>query len=474
VLKIGAVCAGVPPNVHLQPPNLHHLQPMENVSLMKIPKTAIVIVGASGDLAKRKLIPALDILFQENKLGPEPLIVGTGRSSFTSEAFRNYVKVCCEFKKRLFYHQHLSGIKTFISEQGTFDRVIFFLSLPPAVYASTAKQIVNENFGKETAIIIEKPFGYDFASARTLNGELAPLFDESQIFRIDHYLAKEAVQNILVFRFANSLFYPVWNSRYIESIQINALEQQKVVERGAYFDKSGIIRDMVQNHLLQLLCLLTMEAPHNLTSEEICCQKTAILKALHVDICHRYQYEGYRSERDVDAASTTETFTELQFSINNFRWTGVPVFIRTGKAVHRRGTEIGVRFKSIPRLLFNETGTIQPNQIVFKIQPAEGIILDIQSKVPGTNKEITHSTMNFCYRESFKNAIPEAYQRLLYDVLRNDHTLFVNAQETEIAWKAVEPVLDTGPVIPYEPGTLPKSRLPVEWIDFDVYQGLCG
>ncbi len=437
-----------------------------------IPRTAIIIAGASGNLAKKKLIPALEILFEGNRLGPDPLIVGTGRSVLTDEAFRNCCTRSASFAAKIFYHRNLAGIRRFIRDRGRFERVVFFLALPPSAYVSTARQIVEEGFGSETSIIIEKPFGYDTASACKLNSELSPLFDESRIFRIDHYLAKEAVQNILVFRFANSLFDPVWNSRCIESIQISALEQDRIAERGAYFDKAGIIRDMVQNHLLQLLSLLTMEPPVSLHPDDICCEKTMILRTLRIEACHRFQYEGYLAERNVDPSSTTETFAELQLTINNFRWAGVPVFIRTGKAVHRRGTEIGVRFRKLPRLLYNEGGTLQPNQIVFKIQPAEGIILDIQSKTPGTDNELTRSTMNFCFRDSFTGNIPDAYQRLLFDVLRNDHTLFVKAHESETAWRVVEPVLDSGPVSPYVPGGMP-SALPVDWIDFDSYQTMC-
>ena len=437
---------------------------------MNIPKTAIIIPGASGDLARRKLVPALDVLYQRNRLGPDPVIIGSGRSAFTDDSFRKRFAVSGDFSRRLHYHQNLSGLKSFIATFGAFERVVFFLSLPPSAYGPTAREIHDEGFRDEAAIIIEKPFGYDSASAHALNSQLSPFFDESQIYRIDHYLAKEAVQNILVFRFANSIFYPVWNSRYIESIQINALESKGIVERGAYFDGAGIIRDMVQNHLLQLLALLTMEAPVTLHPDDIRAQKITILRSLKVRQCHRYQYYDYHNEHGVAPDSTTETYAELQLSINNFRWAGVPVFIRTGKAVHRHGTEIGIRFKTMPRLLFNEEGKLNPNQIVFKIQPAEGIILDIQSKIPGTDKDVTRSTMNFC----FAGSIPEAYQRLLYDVLRGDHTLFVSAGESEIAWDVVEPVLDKGETDFYKKGTLPPGKLPVNWIDFDGYQEYCG
>ncbi|MBN1308939.1 MAG: hypothetical protein JXA18_13535, partial [Chitinispirillaceae bacterium] len=269
---------------------------------MAFPATAIVIAGASGDLAKRKLVPALDVLFQQGKLAAVPLVVGTGRTAFTDEQFRGRFTVSAPFARRLFYHRRMRGLRRFIDAHGKFERVVFFLSLPPSAYVETAREISAEGFGKEAAVIIEKPFGFDAASARKLNSELVRYFDESQIFRIDHYLAKEAVQNMLVFRFANSLFYPVWNSHYVESIQISALEEGGIVERGAYFDRAGIIRDMVQNHLLQLLCLLTMEAPLTLRSDDICCRKIDVLRALRIETCHRFQYAGYRSEQGVDPA----------------------------------------------------------------------------------------------------------------------------------------------------------------------------
>lgn len=435
---------------------------------------AIVIVGASGDLAKRKLIPALAALYAQGKIGSEPLILGTGRSNFTDEEFRNIFAVDGPFRERLFYHPNIAGIHEYCACAGYTGRVIFFLSLPPKAYASTAAEIAAEGFGERASIIIEKPFGHDVATAHRLNSDIATYFTEQQIFRIDHYLAKEAVQNILVFRFANSLFYPVWNSRNIESIQISALETDGVGDRAAYFDTSGIIRDMVQNHLLQLLCLLTMEAPLTLDPEDIRCQKVQVLRALRIDECYRAHYEGYRNERGIDPSSDTETYAEMRLSINNIRWAGVPVFIRTGKKMNRKGTEIGIRFKPLPKLLFNTGGDLPPNQIVFKIQPAEGIIVDIQSKIPGTDSSIVRSKMNFCYNTSFGNAIPEAYQRLIYDVIRNDHTLFVSAQESETAWSVVEPVLGKGPLASYTPGNIPAGYSGCDWIAFDEYKALCS
>ncbi len=441
---------------------------------MTVCNCAIVILGASGDLTRRKLMPALNALYLQGRIDNSNIIVGSGRTHFSDEQFRGRFDVSPAFASQLYYHQYTSGLKDFIHSKGTFDKVVVFLSQPPSAYAPTARELLAEGFGQETSLVLEKPFGYDYNSALELNRELNACFSEQQIFRIDHYLAKEAVQNILVFRFANSLFYPVWNSRYIESIQINALESEGIVERGGYFDKAGILRDMVQNHLLQLLCLLTMEAPVSLDAEDIRAQKIAMLRTMEVVSCNRFQYAGYRSEKGVSPDSTTETYAELKLQINNFRWIGMPVYIRTGKAMHRKGTEIGIRFRSLPKLLFNEDGKLSQNTIVFKIQPAEGIILDLSTKMPGSDDLIAGTHMNFCYKDSFGSQTPEAYQKLLYDVLNGDHTLFVSAQETEAAWKLFDTILDKGTLGYYSPGSFPPDSFGVRWIDFDAYAPLCG
>ena len=441
---------------------------------MNLNRCAIVIIGASGDLARRKLLPALDALFKAGKLGRDCLIVGSGRTHYTDEKFRQRFDVSDEFRKILFYHQYIPGLREFLASKGSFSKVVFFLAQPPLAYGPTARELAAEGFGREASIIIEKPFGYDFASARALNSELVSCFDESQIFRIDHYLAKEAVQNIMVFRFANQIFSSVWNSRYVESIQISALERARVDERGAYFDTAGIVRDMIQNHLLQLLCLVTMEAPVSLDPDDIRHQKVCVLRSLKVEEYRFHQYQGYCEEKGVSRSSETETFAELKLSINNLRWARTPVYIRSGKAVHRSGTEIGIRFHSLPKILFNKDGTIPPNQIIFKIQPAEGIIVDISTKEPGTDEQITQSYMNFCYRDSFQSASPEAYQRLLLDALRGDHTLFVSAAETEHAWLVLKDIINKDSQFTYTPGKLPESKLDVNWIDFDKYAHLCS
>lgn len=421
-------------------------------------------------------MPALARLFELGEIGPDSIVVGSGRTPFTDESFRQRFEVPPDFARLLFYHQGLSGIKKYIGGKGTFERIVFFLALPPAAYGIRAEELAREGFGAESALIIEKPFGYDYDSAVELNAALGRYFEERQIFRIDHYLAKEAVQNILVFRFANPIFYPVWNSRCIESIQINAFEDIGIGDRAAYFDRSGIIRDMVQNHLTQLLCLLTMEAPVSLGPVDIRAQKLNVLKALRVtDVC-RGRYRGYEEERGVVQGSTTETYAELRMEIQSFRWAGTPVFIRAGKAINRKGTEIGIRFRGLPRILFNADGRVAPNCIIFKIQPAEGIVLDLSSKVPGGGDiRLTGTNMAFCYRDSFdRGSIPEAYQRLLLDALRGDKTLFVSAEETELSWRTFGPFLDRGELRHYERGTLPSPCLYRDWIDFEKYGSVCS
>jgi len=441
---------------------------------MENARTAIIILGASGDLAKRKLIPALLALCRRGEIDRSTVIIGSGRTDVTDAEFRTMLGASEPLTSMLFYHRGISGLKQYVAHKGAFSRIIIFFSLPPNVYSETARQLVAEGFGQETSIIIEKPFGADYQSAEALNGQLTECFSESQIFRNDHYLAKEAVQNILVFRFANALFFPVWNSRYIESIQISASETQGVGKRGSYFDTAGILRDMVQNHLMQLLCLMTMEPPHSLRPEDIAQKKIELLHAISIEACNRGQYNGYTAEPGVAPGSTTETFAELKLSIDNFRWAGTPVYIRCGKKLDRDGTEIGVRFKPLPVHLFEKQGPATPNEIVFIIQPQEGIIVRMSSKVPGNELALTKTAMTFCYHDSFGKEIPLAYQRLLLDAVRGDHTLFVTARETEVSWKILEPVLDKGGVLPYEGGSAIAGGLGVEWINFNDYCCNCS
>lgn len=428
-------------------------------------RIAIVILGASGDLAKRKLLPALNVLFQQGRLDGSSIVVGTGRSAFTDAEFRARFELSDDFREILFYHTGLDGIKDFIQTKGDFSRVIFFFSLPPQVYAKTAKEVMEAGFGKEASIIIEKPFGHDYPSAQELDREIHQSFDEEQIYRIDHYLGKETVQNILVFRFANTVIEPIWNYRHIDSIQITAFETLGTEGRAAYFDNSGIIRDMVQNHLMQLLCLMTMEPPVALSAEHIRAAKVNVLHSLKVEEVHRWQYEGYQNEEGVKPESETETYAELKFRIDNFRWNGVPIYMRTGKFMPVKTTEIAIQFRKLPPLLFNEDGGLSANRIVFRIQPNEGVFMQLMNKVPGTDRMLEDTLMKYTYREAFDEEIPEAYQRLLLDVLRGDQTLFVGSEESETSWEKFDGFLDKGEISLYRRGKVPSSRFNVDWIE---------
>lgn len=436
-------------------------------------KSAIIILGASGDLARRKLIPALSVLRKQNLISGDSIVVGEGRSEFTDVAFRERFTICDEFCDQLFYHQGISGLKDYIKTKGEFQRIIVFLALPPTSYASSVEKLYNEGFREEVHIIIEKPFGRDYKSAHDLNESIHRFYSESQIFRSDHYLAKEAVQNILIFRFANSIFDASWNSNYIESIQINAYESIGVEERGGYFDQSGSIRDMVQNHLLQMLCLTTMDPPVSLDPEDVRNQKINILKAIEIEEVSRGQYEGYRDEKGVAPDSDTETWAELKLHINNHRWAGTPIYIRTGKALNRKGTEIGLRMKKRPHALYNPPKGTTPNEIIFKVQPSEGIILQLTGKNPGMDLQLARTDMAFCYNDSFEEVIPEAYQKLLLDALRGDHTLFVSAEETELAWQKLNDLPESGSLVNYKRGEVPESIFGDIWINFENYVGIC-
>ncbi len=440
---------------------------------MSVSKTAIVILGASGDLAHRKLIPAIVRLYEQNIIEKSCCVLGSGRSNFNDESFRKTISLPRGFQSLFYYHRGMQGLHDRVLSLGDFEQIIVFMALPPRVYGSTAEELYNQGFRGKVRLIIEKPFGSDLESARTLNSKLKEFYSEKQIYRIDHYLAKEGIQNILVFRFANNIFYPLWNNGYIESIQISAFEELGVESRGAYFDKSGIIRDMVQNHMFQLLALLTMEAPVSLDPEEIRIQKMAILKALEIRECCIQQYEGYRSEPKVSEDSETETYAEMKLEINNFRWSGMPIYIRTGKAAGEKMTTIAITLKEVPRLLFNKEGNLKQNRILIKIQPDSSIIIDHSTKIPGSDMGITSTDMDFCFSSGRGQDIPDAYEKLLQDALKGDQTLFVSAEETELSWEKIGPYLDQGNPRLYRRGQIPRTELDAQWVDMSQYTGRC-
>ena len=455
----------------------------------------LVIFGASGDLAARKLLPAVHRLFQEGLLPEQFAVVGFARSAMSDEAFRDEVRQAMakfapprpgdaldwpDFAGRLFYHRGDYGdpasfaslrarLEALAAAGGTPCNCLFYLATPPAVFAPVAEQLRAAGLSHPTEscagwrrLVIEKPFGHDLASAQALNAGILAAFAEDQIFRIDHYLGKETVQNILVLRFANALFEPIWNHKYVDHVQITVAETVGVEQRGAYYDHAGALRDMVQNHMMHLVSLVGMEAPNSVDSETVRSEKVKVLKALRPmpracvsDSIVRAQYAagqvagqpapGYCDEPGVAPDSITETYVAIKTFIDNWRWAGVPFYLRTGKRLAARVTEIGIHFKPVPQVLFNAApfGPMAPNVLALRIQPNEGISLQFQVKKPGARVQIEPFMMDFGYAAAFGGEPPEAYERLLLDAALGDATLFTRSDEVEAAWAFLTPILYT-------------------------------
>jgi len=453
---------------------------------------AVVIFGASGDLAKRKLIPALYRLVQERLLPAEFAIVGLGRTEMSSEEFRTRMKASVEqfseakrvdeevwnsFAQGLSYltsdinnaddYRKLSEILAQVDrERGTQGNRLFYLSTAPEFYAEAVKQLGNAGLTKQennhwARVIIEKPFGTSLDSAHWLNEQVLRYLDESQVYRIDHYLGKETVQNLLVFRFANGIFEPMWNRQYIDHVQITNAETVGVEGRGGYYEKSGVVRDMIQNHVFQVLSLVAMEPPANLGSEAVRDEKIKAMSAAREFTpervrteCVRGQYgagsingkavPGYREEQGVAPDSVTETFAMVTMYFDNWRWSGVPFYIRSGKRLAKRVTEIAIQFKAAPHQLFGASMMEQmtPNQLVIRIQPDEGITMRVAAKVPGQVTRIRDVNMDFRYGASFGVQLAEAYERLLLDCILGDSTLYARKDMTERGWELVMPILN--------------------------------
>jgi glucose-6-phosphate 1-dehydrogenase len=467
----------------------------------RLEPTIIVMFGASGDLTWRKLVPALYNLLLDGRLPENCAIVGVARRPLDDDAFRARMREGVErfsrrgitdesvwrrFEDTISYvsedladpssGEALSRRLVAIEEQwGARANRIYYLAVPPAMMEPAAAMLQRLKVCRDCSrdrLVVEKPFGRDLPSARSLNQFLNGLFVESQIYRIDHYLGKETVQNILAFRFANSLYEPIWNRRYIDHVQITVAETVGVEGRGDYYDHAGALRDMVQNHLLQLLCLVAMEPPISFDADEIRNKKVDVLRAIRpfraADI-HRVavrgQYRrgtvlgkpvpGYREEKNVAPDSTTETFAAFSFHIDNWRWQGVPFYLRTGKRLATKVSEVSVIFRSPPHQFFPSAAveSWQPNRIVIRIQPEEGIGTRIQVKQPGTRLLLGAADMQFRYRESFRTPAPEAYETLLLDVIRGDATLFMRSDQVECAWQVVTPILEAWESVP--PGDFP-------------------
>jgi glucose-6-phosphate 1-dehydrogenase len=450
----------------------------------------VILFGASGDLAKRKVIPALYDLAIHDALGPRYALVGFARTPMTDESFRatagDAAKSISEvgpidpkqwdgFASNLFYSpgdynnqdayaQLAKRLVELESSKNLGGNRLFYLSTPPEVYPDIVEQLGRAGLARPcspnscTRIIIEKPFGRDLASARELNRIVLSVFEEQQVYRIDHYLGKDTVQNLLVLRFGNGIFEPLWNRNYVDHVQITAAETLGVERRGGFYETAGALRDMIQSHVLQLTSLVAVEPPASFDANAVRNEKLKVLQSIRpfnlemvAQSVVRGQYApgtlgdkpvpGYRQEPNVNPASRTETFVSAKLLIDNWRWAGVPFYLRTGKRLAKRTTEIMIEFRRAPHMVFRER-EVEPNRLVLNIQPDEGISVSFGAKRPGTEMSIGNVTMNFSYREGFGGASRSAYATLLNDCVRGDATLFDRGDSVEAAWSLVDPILD--------------------------------
>jgi glucose-6-phosphate 1-dehydrogenase len=470
-------------------------------ALPKADPCTLIIFGATGDLTKRKLIPALYDLACVGCMSPHFDIVGIGRKQLDTNEFRRGLEDAAskskdarnfspegwnDFAGRITYFRadtdnpksyselakHLAEMQT----KGASPNLLFYLSTPASLFEEIVKGLgaagLNRSEKGWSRIIVEKPFGHDLQSARALNRTLTEVFPEESVYRIDHYLGKETVQNILVFRFGNLLFEPVWNRNYIDYVEITAAETLGVEQRGSFYEETGALRDMVANHMLQLLSLTAMEPPLAFDAGSVRGKKVEVLSAIRpmtpeevAERTVRGQYgagqidgksvPGYREEPGVGRDSGTETFAAAQFFIDNWRWSGVPFFVRTGKRLARNLTEIAVHFKRTPQQLFGQApdGEVERNVVAFRIQPNEGITVDFAAKRPGTEMHTANVQLNFRYREAFGTKTPVAYETLVLDAMRGDATLFTRRDEVEAEWRLITPIEEAW-------ADLPSAKLP--------------
>ncbi len=464
----------------------------EGLRLERVPDPSmLVLFGATGDLAHRKVIPALYQLWRTNLLPLEFVLVAVGRRPYDDDSFRAEIRASLEKYSRVLpldeaacrtftdticyrrldfddaagFDELAAELDILDKEHGTRGNRLFYLATQPSQFAELVAQLGRVGLDHEhhdggwRRVVIEKPFGHDLESAKKLNREVGKVFRESQVYRIDHYLGKETVRNLMVFRFGNGIFEPLWNRRYVDHVQITVAETIGIESRGAFYEQTGASRDVVQNHLLQLVSLVAMEPPATFEADALRDEKVKVLRAIEMtrpDI-HRHvvrgqygpgwvaatQVEGYREEAEVDPLSETETFVAARFLIDDWRWSGVPFYVRTGKRLPKRATEIAIQYREVPHRLFKDKG-VEPdaNLLAIRIQPDEGIMLRFGAKVPGLGLDVRSVTMDFTYGSAFNVDSPDAYETLILDALQGDASLFTRADEVEEAWSIVDPIID--------------------------------
>jgi glucose-6-phosphate 1-dehydrogenase len=458
---------------------------VEGLERVPVPPTTLVIFGGTGDLAHRKLLPAIYNLAHEGALPERFNLIAVSRSEMSDEEYRKMARESIEqysrrqpdpqvLEKLLEQVRYVAGtfdVDSVFDKLGedldqidreaelTFNRV-FYLSTAPTFFALIVKQLGDHGLDKhpeaDVRVVIEKPFGTRLDEALDLNQEVLSVLDESQVYRIDHYLGKETVQNVLAFRFANGMFEPIWNRNFIDYVQITAAEDMGIGRRAGYYDGAGALRDLVQNHMLQLLSLLCMEPPVTFDADEVRDEKVKVLHAVappDEDEVVRAHYTagmaegkdavGYLDEEGVPEDSSTETYVALRLEVDNWRWAGVPIYLRTGKRLARKVTEIAVTLKPVPHLAFKAEGSVgvQPNQLILTVQPNEGVSLSLGAKIPGSQMRIRPVNMEFLYGTSFLSQSPEAYERLIMDAMRGDPTLFTRNDEVEAQWRIIDPII---------------------------------
>ncbi len=446
---------------------------------------AVVIFGASGDLAKRKLLPAFYHLYLEGLLPKGFAIVGYARTEMTDDGFREQARdavrrfgrhategeawhdfaehlsyVAGEFSSSGAMHHLVERLEKIDAALGTHGGRFFYAATPPVAYPNIVLRLGEAGLNRGSKIVIEKPFGRDLESARELNAQIHTVFDESQVFRIDHYLGKETVQNILAFRFANGMFEPIWNRRYLDHVQITVAEQIGIEGRGAFYEQTGNIRDIISTHLFQVMTFLAMEPPVSFEPDRLRDETVKVLRSTQA--CDpgrvvRGQYRGYRQEPDVADDSVVETFSAMELEIDNWRWAGVPFYLRTGKALAGKMSEITLKFRKVPFNVFQGSGIAElpkRDHLTIRIQPNEGITLALNAKQPGPGLQLGRVTMDFDYASEFRSELLDAYELLLIEAMEGDHTLFLRQDGVERAWELLHPVLEQpSPIRYYEPGS---------------------